>query len=365
VKTPIGVIGCGYISGIYFKNCKQFENIEVAACADLDMDRARARAIEFDIPRVLTVEEMLADPDVQVVVNLTTPDAHGSVGLATVKAGKSVYNEKPLAIYRADAQAMLAGARANQVLVGGAPDTFLGAGLQTCRDLIDRGVIGEPVAVTAFFMNHGPEHWHPNPGFYYQAGAGPMFDMGPYYLTAIVSMLGPVQRVTGSARVSQAERLITSEPLNGTKVTVNTPTHVTGVLDFASGVIGTIITSFDVWGHHVPNIEIHGTEGSLSVPDPNIFGGPVMLRHGRGDWEPVPVTRAYSENSRGLGVADLAAALQSGRAHRANGELAYHVLDIMHAIHDSSRTGTHIELGSTCQRPAPLPADLAQWAMDA
>jgi predicted dehydrogenase len=328
------------------------------------MARARARAQEFDIPRALTVDELLSDPSIQIVINLTTPDAHGSVGLAAVKAGKSVYNEKPLAITREDAQSLLSTAKDKHVLVGSAPDTFLGAGLQTCRALIDQGVIGQPVAATAFFMNHGPEHWHPNPGFYYQPGAGPMFDMGPYYLTAIISMLGPVRRVTGAARISQPQRVIGSEPLKGSMIQVDTPTHVTGVLDFASGAIGTVITSFDVWGHRLSFIEIHGTEGSLSAPDPNIFGGSIAVRHGRGEWEVVPITRAYNENSRGLGVSDMAAALISGRAHRANGDLAYHVLDIMHAVHDSSRTGKHIELDSTCQRPAPLPADLKYWHMD-
>jgi predicted dehydrogenase len=364
VKTNIGIIGCGNISSIYLQNCSLFENLHVAACADLDLERARVQAQKFGVPRVCTVDELLADPDIVLVVNLTTPDAHGSVGLSVLRAGKSVYNEKPLALSRQDARALLALAREKGMRVGGAPDTFLGGGYQKCRQLIDEGAIGVPVAATAFFLNHGPEHWHPNAGFYYQPGAGPMFDMGPYYLTALVSLLGPVRRVTGSARISLSERVITSKPLYGTRVAVNTPTHISGVLDFANGAIGTVITSFDVWGHALPHIEIHGTEGSLNAPDPNIFGGEVRLRRGRDNWAAVPLSHGYVENSRGLGVADLASGLQSGRPHRASGELAYHVLDIMHAVHDASKEGRHIELTSACERPAPLPAGIAPWAID-
>jgi predicted dehydrogenase len=364
MKTNIGIIGCGNISSTYLQNCTQFENLNVAACADVDMERARAQAAKYGVPRTCTVDELLADPEIALVINLTTPDAHGSVALAALRAGKSVYNEKPLAVKREDGREMLALARANHVRVGGAPDTFLGAGYQTCRKLIDEGAIGEPVAATAFFLNHGPEHWHPNAGFFYQPGAGPMFDMGPYYLTALISLLGPVRRVTGSARISLPERVITSQPLFGTRVKVNTPTHITGLLDFASGVIGTLITSFDVWGHALPNVEIHGTEGSLSAPDPNIFGGEVRLRRGREDWQSVPLITGYAENSRGLGVADLAAGLQSGRPHRANGDMAFHVLDIMHAVHDASAEGRHIDMTSACERPAPVPAGITPWTID-
>ncbi len=364
MKTPIGIVGCGTISSIYLKNCKAFENLDVVACADLDLSRAQAQAEKFGIARACPVDELLADTAVRLVVNLTTPDAHGSVGLAAVSAGMSVYNEKPLAVTREAARAMIDAACANGVRVGGAPDTFLGAGLQTCRKLIDDGTIGQPVAATAFFGNHGPEHWHPNAGFYYQPGAGPMFDMGPYYLTALVALLGPVRRVTGSAHASFSERIITSQPLYGTRVPVNTPTHIAGVLDFANGAVGSVITSFDIWGHNLPHIEIYGTEGTLSAPDPNTFGGHVSVRVGRGEWDAVPLVPGYAENSRGLGVADLAAALCSGRRHRANDQLAYHVLDIMHAIHDASRSGEHVDLTSVCERPDPLPAGAIPWTVD-
>ena len=363
--TKIGVIGCGNISDIYLEAKKKFDILDIVACADLDLERAQAQAQKHNIPKVCTTQELLADPDIEIVLNITIPKAHAEVALAAVAAGKSVYNEKPLTITREDGAKLLQLARKKGVRVGGAPDTFLGAGLQTCRKLIDDGMIGEPVAATAFMLGHGPESWHPSPEFYYEVGGGPMFDMGPYYLTALVSLLGPVRRVTGSARVSFAERLITSQPKYGKKVTVETPTHVVGVLDFAAGAVGTIITSFDVWAHNLPRIEIYGSEGSLSVPDPNTFGGPVRVRRaGANEWSDVPLAYGYAENSRGLGVADMAHALRSGRSHRANGDLAFHVLDIMHAIHDASSESRHIELKSTCQRPAAFPLNLPPRLLD-
>ena len=212
---------------------------------------------------------------------------------------------------------------------------------------------------------HGPETWHPDPDFFYQPGAGPMFDMGPYYLTALATLLGPVRRVTGSARITFPERTIFSQPKYGEIIKVNTPTHVTGVIDFESGAVGTIVTSFDIWAANLPRIEIYGTTGSLSLPDPNTFGGPVSVRRaGATEWSAVPLTHGYSKNSRGLGLADMAYALHSGRPHRANGELAYHVLDIMHAFHDASREGRHVELASSCERPAPLPLGLIEGRLD-
>lgn len=364
-KIKVGLIGCGTISAIYLKNRTRFDTFEIVACADIDLDRARARAAEFGVPRGGGVAEVLEDPEIAVVINLTIPQAHATVALAAVRAGKSVYNEKPLTLSREEGRLLLEEARANGVLVGCAPDTFLGAGLQTCRQLIDEGAIGEPVAATAFFLGHGPEGWHPNPEFYYQVGGGPLFDMGPYYLTALINFLGPVRRVSASARASFATRTIGSEPFKGQTITVNTPTHIAATLDFAGGAIGTLITSFDVWSHNLPRIEIYGSAGSLSVPDPNIFGGPVRLRRADDkEWTEVPVTRPYSDNSRILGVADLVQALISGRAQRASGELAFHVLDIMHAALESSAEGRYIELTSSCERPTALPADLPERRLD-
>lgn len=364
-KVKVGVIGCGTISKIYLEVARTMEILDVVACADIMPERAAARAAEFGLSKALSVEDLLADPEIEVIVNLTIPRAHGEVGLAALEAGKSVYNEKPLAVSREDARRMLDLAAKKGLLVGGAPDTFLGGGLQTCRKLIDDGVIGEPVAAVAFMTNHGHESWHPDPDFYYQPGAGPMFDMGPYYVTALVSLIGPVRRVTGSARITFPERTITSQPRNGTKIQVNVPTHVAGVLDFANGAVGTILTSFDVWAANLPRIEIYGSAGSLSVPDPNTFGGPVRVwKPATKEWTEAPLTHGYTKNSRSLGVADLAQALRSGRPHRASGELTYHVLDVMHAFQDASRANRHVELASTCERPAPLPVGLVEGTLD-
>jgi predicted dehydrogenase len=357
-KVKVGIVGCGNISDIYLKNLSGvFENVEVAACADLLRERAKAKAEQFPGVRALTTKELLRDKEIEIVVNLTIPKAHYEVALAAVKAGKSVHNEKPLTLTRKEGKALLAKAKEKGVRVGSAPDTFMGAGLQTCRKLIDEGAIGEPVAATAFMMCAGHESWHPDPEFYYHLGGGPMFDMGPYYLTALIHLLGPVKRVSGATRISFPTRTITSEKKRGTVINVEVPTHVAGLMDFSSGAIGTIVTSFDVKAHGLPHIEIYGSKGSMRVPDPNGFGGKVEVNTGKG-WTEAPHSHIYAENSRGIGVADLAAALKSGRKHRANGEMAYHVLDIMHAFHDSSNTGKHVQLKSTCDRPASLPAGL-------
>ena len=260
---------------------------------------------------------------------------------------------------------MLTIAREKGLRVGGAPDTFMGAGIQTCRKLIDDGAIGVPVAATAFMMCHGHEGWHPDPEFYYQIGGGPLFDMGPYYLTALVNLLGPVKRVTGSAQMSFAERVIGSEKKKGQIIQVETPTHLAAVLDFEAGAVGTLITSFDVWAHSMPCIEIYGSEGSLSVPDPNGFGGAVKLwRTSQREWVDVPLLPLRAENSRSLGVADMATAIRSGRPHRASGDLAYHVLDIMHAVHDASRSGQHIQMDSRVDRPAAMALGLPAGILD-
>jgi predicted dehydrogenase len=354
-KTRIGIIGCGNISSAYIIGCRQFDHLTIEAVTDLVPEVAHSKAAEHDITRVLSVEQLLADPVIDIVINLTIPDAHAPVSLAAIKAGKHIYSEKPLAITREDGRAILDAADQRGVRVGCAPDTFLGGGLQTCRKLIDDGAIGVPVAATAFFLGHGPEAWHPNPAFFYRRGAGPLLDIGPYYITSLIHLLGPVERVAAMARVSFPERTATSPARYGEKLPVEVPTHVAGTLAMTSGAIATLITSFDVWGHNLPRIEIHGSEGSLSVPDPNIFGGPVrLLRAGEKEWEEMSLTHSDTVR-RGVGVADMAAAIRDGRPHRASGELAYHALDVMHALYDSSAEKKQVWLQSACARPEAAP----------
>ena len=364
-KIKVGVIGCGNISSIYFKVMQTFNILEVAACSDLMMERAKASAQKFKIPKACTVKELLTDEEIEIIVNLTIPKAHAEVSIASLESGKNVYGEKPLAVTREEGQKILKTAKKKKLRVGSAPDTFLGAGIQTCRKIIDDGLIGKPIACTAFMTCHGHESWHPDPNFYYQPGGGPMLDMGPYYLTALINLMGPVRRVTGSANITFTERTITSQPKYGTKIKVKTPTHIAGIMDFANGAVGTIITSFDIWAANLPAIEIYGTEGSLTVPDPNCFGGPVRLHKPNSNlWKDRPLSYGYAENSRGIGVADMASAIVSGRPHRANGEMAYHVLDIMQAFNDASGTNKHIEISSTCHRPEALPLGLRNGQVD-
>lgn len=364
--VKIGIIGCGNISGIYLeRTSRNFPLLKVAACADLLRERAEEKALEWEVPRVCSVEELLGDSEIELVINLTVPQAHHAVSLSILQAGKAAYGEKPLALTRKQGQELLEAAKKAGKLLGSAPDTFLGGGIQTCRKLIDDGWIGRPVAANAFMMGHGPESWHPNAEFYYKPGGGPMFDMGPYYLTALINLLGPARSVMSAAKMSFKERVITAEVNFGKKIDVEVPTHITGVLEFDSGAVATMTTSFDVWAHRLPCIEIHGTDGSLSVPDPNGFSGPVLLRRaGQEEWKEIPLAFGYAENYRGLGVADMAVAIRTGRSHRASGQLAYHVLDIMHAFHDSSAEGRRVSLESTCTRPAPLPMGLRDGMLD-
>jgi len=363
-KLKVGIIGTGNISGIYLKNGKRFESMEIVACADLDAERAAAKAAEHGI-RGCTVEELLADPGIQMVINLTVPQAHAAVALQALEAGKHVYSEKPFSATREEGLQVLEVARSRGLRVGCAPDTFLGGGLQSCIKLVEDGWIGTPIGATAFMVGGGPEGWHPNPDFFYQPGGGPLFDMGPYYLTALVALLGPIARVTGSAKISFPERIATSKELFGKKIPVTTPTHIASVLDFVSGPVATLLTSFDVKGGSVlPRIELYGSEGTLELPDPNTFGGPVRIRRAGADsWSDIPLTHGKSENARGVGAADMAAAILSGRSHRANGEMAYHVLEAMFGILDASGQGAHYQMQSTCRRPESFPLGLADHSL--
>ncbi len=360
-ELKVGVIGCGNISGIYFQNLPTFGSINVVACSDLKPELAEAVQSKNPSISAVTTEQLFGDPEIDIVLNLTQPGFHFELMKSGVEAGKHVYTEKPLCIAHSDAVQLMALAEQAGVRVGCAPDTFLGAGIQTCRELVDSGAIGRPIAATAFFTTPGHERWHPAPAFYYKIGGGPMLDMGPYYLTALVNLLGPAKAVSGSARITYPERTITSEPLNGTKIDVEVPTHVAGTVDFANGAVATVMTSFDVWGAELPRLEVYGSEGTLSVPDPNTFGGPVhLLRSTTGEWEDIPVTRRFGENSRGLGVADMAAGILSNTPHRASGALALHVLEIMESFGTSSDAGRRIELETTCERPEALPDDLIE-----
>ena len=364
-KASVGIIGCGNISTAYLKAAQRFDNLQVTACADLDLARAKSKAAEFEIPTACSPEHLVRRDDVDIVLNLTIPAAHADVALAALDAGKHVYGEKPLACSLADGRKIMALAANKQLRVGCAPDTFLGGGLQTCRKLIDDGWIGQPIAACAFMTNHGVESWHPSPDFYYQPGGGPMMDMGPYYLAALVSILGPARRVCGSARITFPERIITSQAHYSRVIPVTTPTHVAGTIDFACGAIVSVLMSFDVWAADLPWIEIYGTSGSLKTPDPNTFGGVVQVRRaGATTWSPVPLTHGYVDNWRGLGLADMAAALASGRPHRASGELALHVLEAMNAFLESSADERYITLQSAVKRPAPLPMNLRDGQID-
>lgn len=364
--TPVGILGCGVISEVYARKLAKLPGVELVACADLLPERARDLAARHDIPKALTPEALIDDPDLQVVVNLTIPAVHQPLSLAAVRAGKSVFSEKPLALDLEAGLALGAAAAEAGVRVGCAPDTFLGAGLQTCRRLIDEGAIGEPVAAQGFMLQPGPEAWHPGPAVFYQRGAGPLFDMGPYYLTALVHLLGPVRRLCGSARVTHASREVRSEPLRGQRFAVEVPTHVSALLEFEAGPIATLTTSFDVQSSRLRNLEIHGSEATLSVPDPNTFGGPVTIRRRRErEWTELPLTHGNAEQSRGIGLADMLCAVRDGRPHRASLELATHVLDGMESILLSSEEGRHRTPRTRCERPAALPPGLPDDCFDA
>lgn len=365
MKTRVGVIGCGNIAKAYFPTMQKFSHLDLAACADLNADAAKAKAEEFGVLRVLTPEALLADADIDMVLNLTIPAAHAEIDQAALRAGKHVFSEKPFALTRDEALEIAAAARQAGRRVGCAPDTVLGGGHQTCRSLIDSGAIGQPVAFTANMLCGGHETWHPSPEFYYEKGGGPVFDMGPYYLHALIALLGPVRSVSGSAKITYAERTITSQPKAGKVIRVEIPTHVLGLLEFANGVTGTFSMSFDLRSRHSnPCLEIYGDGGSLRVPDPNGFGGKVEVSNRNEEWKEVPPTHGYLANTRGLGLADMAAALQSGRDHRANERIALHCVDVMQAIHESAASGRRLDIASTCERPLPMKAGLPEFVLD-
>jgi len=351
----VGVVGCGVISEIYLSNAALFPQIELRAVADLNPEAARAKAEAHRVP-AMTPAELMARDDIDIVLNLTIHAAHVEVGLAALEAGKHVYSEKPLAGSTAEARQLVDAAEARGLRVGCAPDTFLGGAHQTARALLDAGHIGRPTAGTATLMLPGHERWHPNPDFYYAGpGAGPLFDMGPYYITAMIALLGPVRRVTALAARGRDSRTIATGPRAGQSVPVETPTHLTGVMEFASGALVQLVTSFDVRAHGHAPLELYGTEGSLDIPDPNRFDGTVRLF--REDWQDQPTTHAHGDgNCRGLGLAEMAAAITAGRPQRASGTLALHVLEVIETLLASAESGAAIALQTTCERPPAMTA---------
>lgn len=355
----IGLIGCGNISRAYFEGARHAANLEIKACADLRVEAARESAETYGVSAV-SVAQLLADPEIELVVNLTLPRSHVPVGLQILDAGKNVYSEKPLALSLDEGQKLVDAAQAQGLRVGSAPDTFLFKGSQTARKLVDDGWIGRPVSGTAFMNCHGHESWHPNPGFYYEPGGGPLLDMGPYYITALVNLLGPVRSVMARCGRAYEERRATSAEANGTRLPVAVDTHCAGILEFESGAIVSMITSFDVWRGNLPKLTLHGTEGSLDVGDPNHFNTPPKLFRPEDTVErEIPFTHA--DNQRMIGVVDMVDAIRQERPHRASGELALYVLEVMLAFDASSKSGNAVPITRQIGRPEALRTGLPAW----
>ena len=344
----IGIVGCGNISDIYLKNLTTvFKNTSVAAVCDLDTAKAASQAQKYGIEKILTLEEMLADSEIELVLNITTPKNHYEICKKVLLAGKHVYVEKPLSVSYGEGKELLSIATEKGLYIGCAPDTFLGAGLQTAIQLVKNGAIGKPVGGAAYMMCPGHESWHPAPEFYYDIGGGPLFDMGPYYLTALVRLLGKVASVYAVGTKAFQERVITSQPKNGQKIPVKVDTHNVGILTFENGAVVTLVTSFDVVKHSMPNIELYGTNGSLQVPDPNGFDGSVRLAtREETQFTEIPLISKYSENSRGIGISEMILAIDENRMNNASGSLALHVLEIMEAFLISSDRGVPVSIES-------------------
>ncbi|WP_299743764.1 Gfo/Idh/MocA family oxidoreductase [uncultured Tateyamaria sp.] len=367
----IGIIGCGNISTAYLTLAPLFKGLEVRAVADLNIEAANAQAAAFDV-RAHTVEDLLAADDIDIVVNLTIPDAHFEVTRAILQAGKHAYSEKPIVLTQAQGEELRTLAAAQNLRIGSAPDTFLGGAHQTARAALDAGQIGDVVAGTAHVMSHGMEHWHPNPDFFFLPGAGPMLDIGPYYVTNLIQLLGPVRRVGALTTTPADTRTILSEPRRGEVIPVKTPTNIHALLDFHSGASITLSTSWDVWAHRHGHMELYGTSGSMFLPDPNWFSGEVEIVSAEGETtaletETHPFGIPNQENNgvakanyRTAGLADMAAAMNADRQHRCSLELALHAVDVMTSILEAGERGEMVTLTTTCERPEPLTADAAQ-----
>jgi len=362
----VGIIGAGNIARRYVEGISRFPQLSIIGCADLVQELSDSLASEAGITSYTSIEQLLADPAIDIVVNITPPVAHASVSTMALAAGKHVYVEKPIAATLADSADMVAAAERHGRLLGSAPDTFLGSAGQTVRAAIDAGVIGEPIGAVAFIVHSQAETWHPDPSFLFRPGGGPALDLGPYYITTLVNSLGPIASVAGFTRIGAPVRTVTAPDRRVDSIEVTTPTHVAATLRFASGVLATVMMSFDVWDAHLPKIEIYGELGSLTVPDPNEFDGDVTVRlHGEDGWTSLdPVIKPTGEAGtavqllRGIGVADLAAAVD-GAPHRASAALASHVLEVLEAIQLSSDTNTVVAIDSRVERPAPQEGTVA------
>ena len=354
--TNIGIVGVGCISGIYLENITNlYRDIRVIGVCDLVRERAENAVKQYNIPKIYNdMHELFADPEVDLVLNITRPYEHFEVSKAALLAGKHVYSEKPLGASWEEGRELVRIAEDKGLWIGGAPDTYLGAGIQTCRKLLDEGAIGDVVGATAFMPGHGPESWHPDPEFFYKYGGGPMMDMGPYYVTALINLLGGVKRIGGMTSIPFPKRVATCKEHNGEVIEVEVPTSYYGVLEFDSGVIASLLTSFDIWGAKLPIIEIYGSKGTLRVPDPNCFGGPVILHTPEKGDEEIPLAFAYKENSRALGLAEMASAIEHGRSPRASWKQTLHVLEILTGFERASKAGQYLDLTTTYERTEPM-----------
>lgn len=361
----VGIIGCGNISAAYLKLAPLFRGVEIRACADINPAAAKARADEFGV-RAESVEGLLAASDIDLIVNLTVPAVHYQVSAQALDAGKHVYSEKPFVLTVAEGRDLAERAERKGLRVGSAPDTFLGGAHQLARHLIEAGAAGRITGGTCHVLSPGMEHWHPNPDFFFKPGGGPVLDLGPYYMSNLVQLIGPVVRVGAMSSIPSPERKITSEPRNGEMIKVETPTTVHAVLEFANGALVTLGASWDVKAHGHRPMELYGTEASLIVPDPNFFGGVVQLIGPGGvaielpDWDhPLGVPnqehkQGMMANYRTAGLADMAIAIAEGRPHRCSLEFSLHVVDVMTAILHSGETGAFIQLTTSCDQPASL-----------
>ncbi len=368
----VGILGCGNISAAYLSLAPLFKGIEIRAVADINAEAASARAAEFDV-RAETVDGLMAADDIDIIVNLTIPNAHFDTSMAALNAGKHVYSEKPFVLSLEEGSKIAALSAEKGLRVGSAPDTFLGGVHQQARHLIDSGKVGEITSGTAHVMSFGLEHWHPNPDFFFQPGAGPVLDIGPYYITNLIQLIGPIKRVSAMTSTPRTKRLISSQPRAGEYVEVSTPTTIHALLEFHNGAVVTLGTSWDVFSHNHGNMELYGSEGTLYVPDPNFFGGDLVMTDKTEEtdlpdgWDhPFSVINDMDDNRanyRAAGLADMAIAIQEGRPHRCNQEVALHAVDVMTSILKAGETREVLEISTTCERPEALGPEAARALM--